>query len=232
MPSLKEIAIAYIRVSTVDQATEGVSLDDQRQRIELWCAASGYELLEVAVDAGISGSRADNRPGLQTAIALACEKKAALVVYSLSRLGRSTTDILNIANRLDRCGGNLVSLSEKLDTTSAAGRMIFRVLAVIAEFERDIIVERTISAMSHLRVQNRRISRFLPFGFVLDETEKFLVECPEEQEILKLMKIQRSRGEGYEAIAKLLNKKNFPSKTGKQWSGKTVRGVLLRDKAA
>lgn len=83
--------MGYIRVSTLDQAVEGVSLEAQRRKIEAWAELHGFTLLAVHEDAGISGKSADNRPGLQQALKDACANRAALVVLSLSRLARSTT---------------------------------------------------------------------------------------------------------------------------------------------
>src|SRR5437868_9776225 len=109
------IAIAYCRVSTELQAQEGVSLEAQQARIHGWCEVNGYKLVNVHVDAGLSGSRADNRPALQAALGEACHSKAALVVYSLSRLARSTKDAIAISDRLAKSGADLVSLSERID---------------------------------------------------------------------------------------------------------------------
>ena len=119
-------AVGYLRVSTESQATDGVSLDAQEAKIRPWCEGAGYQLTGLHVDAGLSGSRADNRPSLQTALNNACAQKAALVVDSLSRLARSTKDAIGISERLSKAGADLVSLSERLDTTTAAGKMIFR----------------------------------------------------------------------------------------------------------
>ena len=91
-------AIGYIRVSTEQQAGEGVSLEAQRAKIEAWCLANDCELAEVFVDAGISGKSMKKRQGLQKALASA-GKGMALVVYSLSRLARSTKDTLAISER-------------------------------------------------------------------------------------------------------------------------------------
>src|SRR5574340_1279800 len=148
--------IGYVRVSTAEQAEGGVSLDAQQARIIAWAAANGAELLAMHVDAGISGAKAHNRPALQAAVADACKHGAALVVYSLSRLARSTKDAIVISERLSKAGADLVSLSEKIDTTSAAGKMVFRMLAVLAEFERDIISERTATAMQYKRQRHFR----------------------------------------------------------------------------
>jgi DNA invertase Pin-like site-specific DNA recombinase len=134
-------AIGYVRVSTAEQATEGVSLDAQRARIAAWARANDAELVDVFTDAGLSGGRADNRPGLQAALDRACSGQAALVVYSLSRLARSTRDAITISERLDTAGADLVSLSEKIDTTTAAGKMVFRMLAVLADNAEGAIMQ-------------------------------------------------------------------------------------------
>ena len=104
----RPIGIGYIRVSTSSQAIDGVSLDAQREKIEAWCASNGYRLVEVFADKGISGKRADNRPALQRALKAACAKRgAALVGYSLSRLGRSTKDVISIGERLGKADVDL-----------------------------------------------------------------------------------------------------------------------------
>ena len=84
-------AIGYIRVSTEQQADEGISLEAQKAKIAAWCEINDYQLAQVYVDAGISGKSMDKRTGLQDALA-ATKKDNALVVYSLSRLARSTKD--------------------------------------------------------------------------------------------------------------------------------------------
>ena len=103
----------YTRVSTADQAAEGVSLDAQTDRINAWCRLKGdsFELAEVFVDAGLSGKRSDNRPGLQSALESVSEARGILVVYSLSRLARSVPDAYSILQRLDKAGAHLVSLT-------------------------------------------------------------------------------------------------------------------------
>ena len=129
-------AIGYIRVSTTEQASEGVSLEAQRAKIAAWAVANDYELVAIHEDAGITGTSMEKRAGLQAAIA-ATGKGMALVAYSFSRLARSTADMLEIASGLEKKGADLVSLTEKIDTTTtAAGRMVFRMLAVLSEFER------------------------------------------------------------------------------------------------
>lgn len=221
-------AIGYIRVSTEDQASEGVSLDAQRARIAAWALANDYQLVEVYVDAGISGGRADNRPGLQDAIGHACKEGAALVVYSLSRLARSTKDTIAIGEKLDRYGADLVSLSEKIDTTSAAGKMIFRMLAVMAEFERDQISERTKTAMNYKKSRGERCGT-IPYGYDLsDDDDKYLVPNAEEQATLAYIRELRARGMSLRDIAKELEDSGHKTKNGGRWVHTTIASILAR----
>jgi DNA invertase Pin-like site-specific DNA recombinase len=222
-------AVGYIRVSTEGQAQEGISLEAQRARIAAWCTANGSTLVEVHVDAGISGGRADNRPALQAALAQACRLKAVIVVYSLSRLARSTKDAIAISERLAKNGADLVSLSERIDTTSASGKMVFRMLAVLAEFERDLVAERTKGALSHLRNQGKRVSGVAPFGFDLTADAKSLIPNPDEQAGLALMRSLRAEGLGRRRIAAALATHGIPTKTGAPWSPQAVAQILRRD---
>ena len=221
-------AIGYIRVSTAGQAEEGVSMDAQRAKIEAWAFANDYELGDVFTDAGVSGKRADNRDGLQEALAAACKGKAALVTYSLSRVSRSTRDMLAIAERLDRAGADLVSLSEKVDTTSAAGRMVFRMLAVLNEFERDQVAERTRLAMAHMRKNGKRISGRIPFGYDLAPDGVSLVENRKEQEAIALMRRLRTEGLTLQAICNELEARGIKTKTDTTWAPATVSGILKK----
>ena len=173
-------AFGYLRVSTSGQAEEGISLEAQRSKISAWCEVNDVELVQIYEDAGISGKRADNRPALQEALKAVVAENGVLIVYSLSRLARSTKDTLHIAEQLDKAGADLVSLSEKIDTTSASGKMVFRLLAVLNEFERDLISERTTAAMAHLREQNRFLGQ-VPYGYRLsadgESIEKDVVDA-------------------------------------------------------
>lgn len=223
-------AIGYIRVSTMRQADEGVSLDAQRNRIEAWCKANDYKLSDVFCDAGVSGKRADNREGLQRALDEACKQRgSALIVFSLSRLARSTKDAIAIAERLEKSGADLVSLSEKIDTTSAAGKMIFRMLAVLAEFERDLVSERTKAALAHMRRNGQRIGS-IPYGFDLADDGTTLVENAAEQQTIADIGAMRGRGMKLKQIAKGLTERGVPTKTGRSlaWGHTAVARILKR----
>lgn len=216
-------AVAYIRVSTTDQAVEGVSLEAQKAKIKAWCMLNDYTLDGVFIDAGISGKRADNRPELQAAL-LACPKGGAVVVYSLSRLARSTADTLAIADQLQKKQVDLVSLSEKIDTTTAAGKMVFRMLAVLAEFERDQVSERTTMAMRHKKAAGERVGT-IQYGYSLGEDGVRLVENPSEQKVVRLVKQLRGENLTLQSIADKLTAKGYKPR-GKAWYPKTVSNIL------
>ncbi len=222
-------AIGYIRVSTAGQATDGLSLVAQRQRIERWCEANDYRLADVHTDAGISGKRADNRPALQRALSDACKRRGtALIVYSLSRLARSTKDAIGIAERLDKAGADLVSLSERIDTTTAAGKMVFRMLAVLAEFERDLVSERTTAALAVKRSNGQRIGA-VPFGFDLATDGSTLIDNPAEQTVLIDIRAMRRRGLKLKQIAAELSERGIQTKTGRSaWGHQAVARILAR----
>lgn len=220
------VAVAYCRVSTEGQATDGVSLEVQQAKARAWCELNGYSLAAVHADAGISGKNATNRPGLQKALDAACQHKAALVVYSLSRMARSTRDTLAIAERLQKADADLVSLSESLDTTSAAGKMMFRMLAVLAEFERDLVSERTRVAMQHKMAMGERVGR-LPFGFDLAPDGVHLIENPKEQAALKHIARLRAARYSLRAIAADLTRRGVPTKCGRgPWAHQTVAAII------
>jgi site-specific DNA recombinase len=220
-------AIGYIRVSTVDQAQEGVSLASQRARIHAWAAVNEFEVVAIYEDAGLSGATMGKRPALQQALK-AAGKGTALVAYSLSRFARSTQDMLQIADQLERQGADLVSLTEKIDTTSAAGRMVFRMLAVLAEFERDLVGERTSAALAHKKSKGE-VYGPTPYGFRAIDGK--LVEIPDERKAIAAIERMRARGLPYRDIAAKLNADGIGGKRGGRWHASTVRYLINRQAA-
>jgi site-specific DNA recombinase len=222
--TMRKQAIGYVRVSTQGQVKEGVSLDAQRAKIAVWCDLNDYDLLTVFADEGLSGASMHKRDGLNAALKLATTG-TALVCYSMSRLARSTHDMIGISARLDKQGADLVSLTEKIDTTTAAGRMVFRLLASFAEFERDQTSERTKLALAHKRAQGLVYAR-VPFGFT--EVEGRLVRVKAEARILATILRDREAGRPYGQIADALNRDGVKGKRGGRWYASTIRQMVKR----
>jgi site-specific DNA recombinase len=216
-------AVGYIRVSTTTQADEGVSLEMQAAKVRAWADLNGAELLDVVADEGLSAKNA-NRPGLVRAIQLAKQHKAALVIYSLSRLSRSTRDTLELVSGLEKAGAELVSLTEKIDTSSAGGRMVFRMLSVLAEFEREQLAERTRAAMQHMKQQGFVVGQ-VPHGFSRDGDK--LVLNVVEQRVVVLAQQLRDKGLTLRAISDELAARGAFNRAGRPLNPKSVRAMLL-----
>ncbi len=221
-------AIGYIRVSTEKQAEEGVSLDAQREKIRAWCVMHDYELITIEEDAGISGKSMKKRVGLKRAMDK-IGKGTALVAYSFSRLARSTRDLLDIAEYLQKKDADLVSISERIDTSGATGRLVFTILAALAQFERELIGERTKSSLDHKKRVGEAYSP-TPFGFdrVEDGERAMLVPNEMELEILAGIKAMKAKGESLRGIASDLNTRGIRPKRGKQWHASAVKSILER----
>lgn len=192
--------VGYVRVSTEKQSADGVSIAAQTERIRAWSAVSWPNRdVVIFTDEGLSGMKKD-RPGLAAAMA-AVRPGDVLVGYSLSRLSRSRMELLTLADDLQRRGVDLASVTERIDTTGAAGKMVFGVLAVIAEFERDLAAERTKAAMAHLRKTGRKTGGHRPIGYDVTADGHLVVNAVEQAKIAKARRMRR-RGASLRTIAK------------------------------
>ena len=221
--------IGYVRVSTDGQAQDGVSLEAQEVKLRAWADLNSAESVTIYRDAGLSGRRADNRPGLQEALN-AVGKGDVLIVYSLSRLARSTKDTIAISELLAKKEADLVSLSEKIDTTTAAGKMVFRMLAVLSEFERDQVSERTRFALAHKRASGEKTGGDVPYGYRLENGH--LVKDAGEQKAITLIRMLHKAGNSLRQIAQKLEARGYRTKTGRtHWHPQSVKQILERQAA-
>jgi DNA invertase Pin-like site-specific DNA recombinase len=218
-------AFAYLRVSTAEQVQTGCSLEEQQARIEAFCTANGHELLETFTDAGISGKRAENRPGLQAAKLAAIKARGLLVVVSLSRFSRSTRQSIELAEELDRAGAALVSLTEHIDFSTATGRMVFNVLAAQCQFEREMTAERIRAILQHKKRLGQRVGA-IPFGYDLADDGKHLRENAEEQQVIELIQDLQADGLSVRKIAAQLNELKHKTKQGRPWNHVQVHRTL------
>jgi DNA invertase Pin-like site-specific DNA recombinase len=152
---MKRVAI-YLRVSTDKQTT-----DNQRRELEAVAARSGWTVVKVYEDAGISGAKGrDKRPGLDAMMKAVNAKEFDMVAsWSVDRLGRSLTDLLGILQGLHEKGVGLFLHQQGLDTTTTAGKAMFQMLGVFAEFERGIIRERVNAGLARARAKGVKLGR-------------------------------------------------------------------------
>ena len=219
-------AVAVIRVSTDEQAEHGVSLEHQRAKIEAYCSVYDIELVSVQVDAGLSAKNLD-RPGLQTALGMLKRGEVdALIVAKLDRLTRRTRDLLDLVDRYFANGNRvLLSVHEKIDTSSAAGRMILTVLGALAQFEREQLADRVRGAMAHLKAQGKYTGG-IPFGYALAPDGENLIEHDDEQAVIREVRALRATGMSLRGIAGTLAERGILSRVGRPFVASTIATMI------
>lgn len=220
-----QCVIGYVRVSTAGQAVEGISIDNQVDKIKAYCNLNDLHLVEIIRDEGISAKNLSGRPQAQAMIRQATKSKSGIVVYKLDRMFRNTIDALTTINQLDKAGVSFHSINEKLDTTSAMGKFFTTMLAALAELERNVVSERTRDALQNKKSQGHRIGT-VPFGFSLATDQSSLVQNDHEQSILQIISHLRVKGKSYEAIATHLNQQGHTTRRGGLFKRQNVHQVL------
>lgn len=219
--------VGYTRVSTVEQANEGMSLDSQESRITSWCEAMDAELIEIVRDEGVSGTKLlpDRSGGRRVAHLLEARRPNAdaVVVVRMDRLGRDAAEQIELLKRFRSGKVGLVAIAQQIDLATPHGRAMAQIGAVFNELERALIAERTTEALTELRSQGRAWNH-APFGW--NVADGHLEAHPVEQETLARARELRGSGLGYLKIAEVLNDENRPTKRGAPWQSMSVRSVL------
>jgi len=220
-------AVLYTRVSTTGQAEDGISLAAQERKLRAWAELNNAAAVSVFSDAGLSGKRAVNRPNLQEALA-AVGKGDALVVFSLSRLSRSLLDTVSIAQALEKRGVDLVSITDRIDTTSASGKLFFHIMAAFNQHYRDTISEHTRNALAHKRANHEKTGGTTPpYGYRLEDGR--LVPDAGEQKAVALIRELHATSASLREIAVRLEAEGYRTKTGRtHWQPAAVAAVLKR----
>ena len=211
--------VAYVRVSTEEQANEGVSLDAQEARIRAYCAMRGLNLVEVIIDAGVSaGKPLSTRDGGKRVLDLVRARKVnAVVALKLDRLFRNCADCLTVIAGWDKAGValHLVDIGgSAVDTSSAMGRFFLTVMAGAAELERNQVRERTSMAMKHMASRGEYTGGKVRFGFKLDDNGK-LEAIAGELAAVELAGRLRGEGKSLRAVAAELAQAGHVSRAGK-----------------
>jgi site-specific DNA recombinase len=189
--------VLYARVSTDKQADQGHSIEAQLESLQDYARALKYEIVAVETDAASASSL--DRPGLQRALArLDAGEAEGLLVMKLDRLTRSVRDLLELVDG----GYAFISVSESLDTRSAIGRMLLKILTSVSEWEREAIGERTSTVMQHMRDQGLFTGGWPPFGYRVEDGR--LVEDPREQAVIAEVRRLRASGMSLRRIAFLI----------------------------
>ena len=200
----KNRTIGYIRVSTIEQAENGISLDNQEHKIKSYCDLKDLDLIDIIKDKGKSGKDM-NREGLKSLLELCQNKKInSVVVYKLDRITRRTKDLLYLTEDVFiKKGINFYSINENIDTSTAQGKFFLTIMGALSQMERDLIAERTSDALQELKRQGKRLGspKLIPYGFTANMRPK-QKELAKVKEMFKL----RRRGHTLEDIGTRYNK--------------------------
>jgi DNA invertase Pin-like site-specific DNA recombinase len=231
----KEKAICYVRVSTLEQANFGVSLDAQEEKIKAYCLINDLEIIEIIREEGVSGGKEfSTRPGGARLLEVIKKKQAKnIVTLKLDRLFRDAADALNQTKNWDKLGIALHVIDmggTSINTSTATGRLFLTMSVAFAEMELNLIRERTALGMQYKK-SKREVYSPTPFGFQEKETKegKVLVEDKKEQNTLALIKKWRSDGLSLRDIVKQLTTRGIPTKQGRKWYPSTIKYLLEND---
>lgn len=219
--------VLYARVSTDEQATEGVSLAAQRERLEAYAKLYGHEVVAYIEDAGVSAKDL-KRPGLKRALKLLRDRTAdGLLVTKIDRLTRRLGDLSQLVEKYFSAWSSLLSVAESIDTSSAAGRAMLHMIGVFAAWERETIVERTREALRHKRDRGARLGA-VPLGY--QRAGDSFVEDPVEQAVIARAKALHGEGKSLREIARQLDAEGCKTKRGGVWRACTVANLLTTEK--
>lgn len=215
-PTAAPTAVIYLRVSTDQQARDGVGLEAQLARCQAIAASRGLAVAGVFRDEGLSGkAEVRLRPGLLAAIAECKRTDAVLISYSVSRIARRQRILWDL---LDPEGGHrlaFISATEPFDTSTPMGRAMLGMIAVWSALEADLVSERTKDALAQARARGTRLGAPSAISMV-------------PPEVIARIKALEASGASLRAIADVLNAEGVPTAKGAgQWWPKTVRSVLL-----
>jgi site-specific DNA recombinase len=216
----------YRRIST-DEERQPFSLDAQQERLAAYVAVRPGWVLTRSYSDRMSGKRLD-RPGLQQALhAARAGRYELLLVFKVDRLARSTGGLARVLEELDGAGIAFRSASEPFDTATAAGRMMMQMLGVFAEFEREMIVERTRMGLARKAARGEWTGGTPPFGYRYQPQRRILLPVPSEAALVqRIFTLYADRRLGSAAISRLINDAGQPTTRGRRWTPNRILGVL------
>ena len=212
----------YMRVSTEDQAREGFSLSEQKERLEAFCKFKGYEIIDYYQDAGISAKTGNHRPEFER---LKDDIKAkrinTIVALKLDRITRSIYDWENLMTFLDENDAYLDCVNDEINTTSANGKMISRLLMSVSQNEIERTSERTKVGLVGA-IKCGHIPHIAPLGYK-HEDKKLVIDYATKDVIVRIFDLYYN-GYSYQKISNLFNEEQVLGKTN--WQDSTIVTIL------
>jgi len=220
-------AALYIRVSTLEQAQEGYSVGEQKERLIAYCKAQDWLIADIYVDGGYTGSNL-NRPGIQK-LMTETDKFDLVLVYKLDRLSRSQRDTLYLLEEIFRPNNvDFVSMQESFDTSSPFGKAMIGLLAVFAQLEREQIKERTrMGRIARAKAGLYHGGGNIPIGY--DYSDGKLVVNPYEAEQVRKIFEWYLVGASLKTISERLREEGYTNRYGSYNSWTSARNILANE---
>ena len=224
-------AAIYLRVSTDEQA-DAYGLDVQRGMCEAYAQAFGLTVINTYSDENISGTKpASARPGLAQAIADAHEGRIDVLIFAaIDRLARKASLLLALWDEFEAADVAIVAVKERVDTSTAIGRLMRTMIAAIAEFERDTIVDRTTAGRNARGKQDGERGGRVPDGYQRVPGDGVIV-VPDRADVVRQIYDLRDQGLTLQGIADNLNADGYRTARGHIWHASSVREILLNESA-
>ena len=222
--------VGYARVSLLSQAEDGVSLAAQEESIRAYSTMRGFQLIDVVVDRGVSGGKplSDREGGRRILDAVRARRIAAVVTYKLDRLFRDCGDCLATVSAWDHAGValHLIDMGgQAIDTGSATGRFLISVVSAAAEMERNLIRERTSSAMKHKKARGEFTGGQPPYGWCI-AIDGTLKRVADEQRVIEHAKRLRDTGLSLRAISRSLGTSGARARNGRSFAAQQIANML------
>jgi site-specific DNA recombinase len=166
----KPLAAIYVRVSTEDQAKFGISLHAQEETLKNYAKAQGFEIFRIYKDEGRSAKDLKRPEMMQMLEDAELRKFQAIFIYKLDRFSRSLMDLITTIEKLKEWGIDFVSLQDKIETTSATGKLMFHIVSAFAEFERNVTSERTKFTMK-VKFNEGNLVTKAPLGYKVENKQ-------------------------------------------------------------
>ena len=206
-------AIGYCRVSTAEQGDSRAGLESQEAVIRAEVERRGWELVEIRFDVA-SGKSLKHRPELaRTLNDMRLGNADTLIVAKLDRLSRSVLDFAGVMEKAQAEKWSLVVLDLGVDTTSTNGKLIAHIMIALAQWERELIGDRTRAALKAVRARGTKLGR--PSGIPADTR--------------RLIRVMRDSGMSWQRVADALDREKIKTGQGGQWHSSTVRKLYMED---
>jgi len=217
--------IGYVRVSSESQMLRENSIINQKEMIVDYCKRYNYELVEIFEDLGISGLRSD-RVGLSDLMDRVKKSDIeGVVVYSLSRLGRKLTKVIEVIELFKKKNIDFISIKENFNVNEIYGKLMLNILGSLNEFEVNVMGERIRDVKQNMKSENKVYCGDILYGMY--KRGKRLIKNPFEIKTLKVIKEMRDENVSYNKISNYLNDLEIPSKNKSKWYSSSVRSVYL-----